>query len=175
MAFSQANKFGSRQGAGVSQNDLFRESIKQHGRGTPAHFDAMDAIKVTKVSAAREFEDFRQLPKFTHKTLAVIHPSPIKRMAKPRRPSPDFEVQASPTRMVHRPTGRHEIPESLLRPPVEISAGRKSRPKSSLGFGSSQPRWGKRLDGGKAVRKSAAEIQEQNRANAEAEKLKIIN
>ena len=63
-----------------------------HGRGTPAQYDALDAIKVSKVSAAREFEDFRQLPKFTHKELAVIHPSPIKRMPKPRRPSPEFEL-----------------------------------------------------------------------------------
>ena len=75
---------------------MFRESLKIHGRGTPALYDAMDAIRVSKVSAATEFEDFRQLPKFTHKTLAVIHPSPIKRMPKPRRPSPEFEAQGSP-------------------------------------------------------------------------------
>lgn len=166
----------SRQNGGVSQNDLFRESLKLHGRNTPAHYDAMDAIKVTKVSAATEFEDFRQLPKFTHKTLAVIHPSPIKRMPKPRRPSPDFETRGSPTRLVHRPSGRYEIPESLLRPPMQISAGRKSRPKSSLGFGTSQPRFGlKNRGGGKGVRKTAAELQEQNRANVEADKNKVIN
>lgn len=148
MAYSgSANKYG-RQNNNVSQNDLYRQSIKIHGKGTPAQFDALDAIKVSKVSQAHEFEDFRQLPKFTHKELAVIHPSPIKRMPKPRRPSPEFELRASPTRLVNRPTGKFEIPESLVRPPMEITAGRKTRPKSSLGFGSSQPRFGQKRTGG---------------------------
>ena len=65
----------------VSQGELFRETQKMYGRGTDAHFDALNAIKVNRVSAATEFEDFRRLPKYTHVPLAVIHPSPIKRMA----------------------------------------------------------------------------------------------
>ena len=63
-----------------------------------------------------------------------------------------------------------------MRPPMEITGGRKSRPKSSLGFGSSQPRWGTKGRGAdKGVRKSAAEQQEAIRANIEAEKVKAIN
>lgn len=121
---------------------MLRESGKLHGRGSQAQFEALDAIRVTKVSAAKEFEDFRQLPKYSHVPLAVINPSPVKRVVKPRRPSPEFEILGSPSKQVHRPKGRMEIPESLMRPPMEISVGKKKRPKSSLGFGSSQPRFG---------------------------------
>lgn len=121
----------------MSQGDLYRETLKAYGKGTDAHFDALDAIKVTKVSAAKEFEDFRRLPKYSHVPLAVIHPSPVKRHSKPRRPSPDFEIESSPQRLVHRPGKKYEIPDALMRPPIEITAGKKVRPKSSLGFGSS--------------------------------------
>jgi len=69
-----------------------RETLKTYGKNTDAFFDASDAIKVQKVSAATEFEDFRRLPKYSHVPLAVIHPSPIKRMAKPKRPDADFEI-----------------------------------------------------------------------------------
>ena len=80
----------------VSQNDIFRETAKQYGRNTEAYHDALDNIKASKVSFATEFEDFRQLPKYSHVPLAVIHPSPIKRLPKPQRPVPDFEINASP-------------------------------------------------------------------------------
>ena len=88
---------------GVNQSDLFRDSLKMHGKNSQAYYDALDAIKVSKTSAAHEFEDFRQLPKYSHVPLAVIHPSPIKRMPKPRRPDPEFEASGSPSRFVHRP------------------------------------------------------------------------
>ena len=126
----------------VNQSDLYRDTLKSYQKGSEAQFDALDAIKVSKVSFAREFEDFRQLPKYSHIPLAVIHPSPVKRVQKPRRPSPDFELQSSPQRMVTRPTFRQDIPESLVRPPVQVTAGGKKRPKSSLGFGSSTSRFG---------------------------------
>jgi len=99
MAFSGtggSNKFRQSQ---TSQAELYRENLKAYGKGTDAYYDATEAIKVQRVSAATEFEDFRRLPKYTHIPLAVIHPSPIKRMMKPRRPDCDFEVQASPSRM----------------------------------------------------------------------------
>ena len=91
MAFSGSAN-AQRRGNFVSQNDLFRESMKKYGKNSQAYHDALDAIKVSKVSFSKEFEDFRQLPKYSHVPLAVIHPSPIKRMQKPQRPDPDFEL-----------------------------------------------------------------------------------
>ena len=172
MAFSGSNK--NLKGA-FNQSDLYRETQKKYGRNTDAYHDALDAIKVSRVSFSKEFEDFRQLPKYSHVPLAVIHPSPIKRMPKPRRPEPDFEVEASPSRIIQRPGPRYEIPESLARPPVEISAGgRKRRPKSGVGFGSSQPRFGSRIASAKSSSKFA-DRQDAERAKIEQEKLRVIN
>ncbi len=67
----------------------------------------------------------------------------------------------------------YEIPESLMRPPTEISGGKKARPKSSLGFGSSQPRWGKKVGVGKTAK--FADRKEGERAKIDAEKNRVIN
>ena len=91
---------------------------------------------------ATEFEDFRQLPKFSHVPLAVINPSPVKRVAKPVRPDPDFEAEFSPYRLQDRPSPRPEIPESLMRAPRDESAGDKRiKPKAAIAFGSKQHRY----------------------------------
>jgi len=148
--------------------------MKKYGKNTEAYHDALDAIKVSKVSFSKEFEDFRQLPKYSHIPLAVIHPSPIKRMPRTIRPDPDFEFMSSPTRLHNRPGPQFEIPESLTRPPVEISGGKKSRPKSSLGFGSSQPRFGKKKTGVRSTSKYGNRM-EGAQAKAEAERQKVVN
>ena len=130
--------------ATYNQADFLKETSKTFGRGSEAYHDALNAQKVSKVSFSKEFEEFRQLPKFSHVPLAVIHPSPIKRLANPKRPDPDFEIEASPTKLLNRPGKRYEVPDSLQRPPgMEPTTVKKSRPKTaSLGFGSSQPRFG---------------------------------
>ena len=138
--------------------------------------DALDAIKVSKVSQATEFEDFRQLPKYSHVPLAVIHPSPVKRMAKPMRPDPDFEADASPCRLQQRSRSRHEIPESLMRAPRDDAAGdRKVKPKASIGFGTGQARWGQKGKKGGNIRMSASERQAEQQSKFEAEKAKEVN
>ena len=114
MAFLHGQRFGYPE---TTQKELFRESMKKYGKDTPAYYDGLDALKVTKVSHARETEDCYQLPKYSHVALGVIHPSPVKRMTKPTRPDPDFEAEGSPERIRVRPLGKPEIPESLQRPP----------------------------------------------------------
>ena len=89
MAFSDnRNMRGS-----YSQAEFMKETSKQFGRNSEAYHDALGAMKISKVSFSKEFEDFRQLPKFSHKHLAVIHPSPVKRLPPPRRPEPDYEPE----------------------------------------------------------------------------------
>ena len=74
-----------------SQAEFMKETSKQFRRNSEAYHDALGAMKISKVSFSKEFEDFRQLPKFSHKHLAVIHPSPVKRLPPLRRPEPDYE------------------------------------------------------------------------------------
>ena len=100
------------------------------------------------------------MPKFSHVPLAVIHPSPVKRMAKPMRPNPEFEAEFSPYRLQQRSSSRHEIPESLMRAPRDDSTGdKKIKPKASIGFGTGQARFGlkSKRGGPGGMRVSAAE------------------
>lgn len=64
----------------MNQGDLYKETLKTYNKNKEIQFDALDAIKITKVSQAKEFEDFRRLPKYSHVPLAVINPSPVKRL-----------------------------------------------------------------------------------------------
>ena len=154
--------------------------MREHGRHSQALHDALDAIKVSKVSQATEFEDFRQLPKFSHVALGVIHPSPVKRMAKPIRPDPELEAEFSPYRLQDRPEPRPEFPESLMRAPRDESAGEKRvKPRATIAFGSKQNRFQQKTAGqGGAqgsMRQSLAEREAEQQLKMEAEKAKEIN
>ena len=77
MSWGTGTKFRPGQ---TSQAELLRESGKLYGKGSQAQFEALDAVRVTKQSAVQEWEDFRKLPKYSHVPLAVINPSPVKRV-----------------------------------------------------------------------------------------------
>lgn len=51
--------------------------------------------KIHEIEKAKDFEKFRQLPKFTHVPYAVIHPSPRKRQTPSPPPNPDLQVTSS--------------------------------------------------------------------------------
>ena len=82
-------------------------------------------MHVNKVSQAKEFESFRNIPKFSKPNLAVIHPSPKKKHRQPMRADPNLEFDAVP--FAPKPYQRHvrKIPEHLTRPPIEV----KSEPR----------------------------------------------
>lgn len=61
-------------------------SVERHLRSS-ATFKEMEC--------AREFETFKQLPKFNHVPYAVIHPSPDKVRKPSPPPRPDFKMVAS--------------------------------------------------------------------------------
>jgi hypothetical protein len=45
-----------------------------------------------KVSKAKEFETYKNLPKYNHVPLAVIHPSPRKKKSPEASPTPPLKV-----------------------------------------------------------------------------------
>ena len=116
--------------------------------------EALDAIHVKHVSQAKEYETFKQLPKFSHIPLAVIHPAVRDRRRAPIKATPDMEkeINISPARIAAKENKVKDIPESLLRPPVTVGRGgssaskkRKQRPVS-VEFGGSQPRFGEKSE-----------------------------
>lgn len=78
-------------------------------------------IRVARVSAAKEFEDFRSLPKYNHVPLAVINPSPTKKRARKQSETPDMEYWGTTCRLAERKNMRFEIPEHLTKPEVVIT------------------------------------------------------
>ena len=121
------------------------------------------------VSQAREYETFKQLPKFDHVSLAVIHPTSRQRRRAPVKPTPDMEkeINVSPARLNAKLDTRKEIPESLSRPPMTSSSGgggggrsssnKNKRPRAiSVHFGGTQPRFAlPKKDGDKDGQKRA--------------------
>ena len=104
---------------------VMSQTMTGTGKMSQATRDALDAIKVKHVSQAREYETFKQLPKFDHVSLAVIHPTSRQRKRVPVRPTPDMEkeINVSPARLNAKVDTRKEIPESLSRPPITSSMG----------------------------------------------------
>ena len=64
------------------------------GKMSNATEQAFAQINVQHVSQAKEFEEFRRLPKFNHVPMAVIHPSPKKKRPGPKKQAADFELVA---------------------------------------------------------------------------------
>ena len=69
---------------------------------------------------AKEFESFKNIPRFSHKPLSVIHPSPTKVDRKLKHVPPStLAFDASPVTVAHRKTNSKNIPEHLTRPPID--------------------------------------------------------
>ena len=66
----------------------------KYGKMSNATEKALAQINVQHVSQAKEFEEFRRLPKFNHVSMAVIHPSPKKKKPAPKKPIHNFELTA---------------------------------------------------------------------------------
>ena len=80
------------------------------------------------MTQAKEYQDYKRLPKFNHVPMAVIHPSPKKKRPTHKRTAIDLELVADVARKHEKVDNRPEIPESLTRPPVEFN---KRRTKSA--------------------------------------------
>lgn len=98
--------------ASAKQNFNRTQKVGQMSQATQ---DALNAIHVRHVSQAKEYEDFKQLPKFNHVPMGVIHPTNRRKVRDPVRPTPDMEKQVniSPLKLRQKPDMVREIPENL--------------------------------------------------------------
>ena len=92
---------------------------------------ALTEMHVHKVSEAKEFEGFRNIPKFSKPVLAVIHPSPTKKRPPVRKADLEFELEGSPARLLKKQHTHKEIPEHLMKPPIEATPTRQATRVSS--------------------------------------------
>lgn len=72
-------------------------------------------IRVHHQSAAKEFESYKQLPKFTKPSMAVIHPIGRGRNMNPCSTNPNLDVMPVSMNLKLRPFVDRDIPEHLKR------------------------------------------------------------
>ena len=94
--------------------------------------------KFIKVEKAKEFESYRQLPKYNKPVLACINPSPKKKRTPPREASPTIIVAGSTTKLQIKKVEKKQIPDHLMRAPMDSftsspSSKKFGRPKSAAG------------------------------------------
>jgi hypothetical protein len=91
------------------------------------------------VAKAKEFESFKQIPRYSHATLAVIHPPPLKHPKDVWKPPRDLSFDASIVEVQPKRFEPKNIPEALIRPPIDeetlirIKENAKAKPVEKLG------------------------------------------
>ena len=84
------------------------------------------------VAKAREFESFKNIPRFSHKLGAVIHPSPSKlKREQTHKPPKTLNFDGVPVALAKRPE-KPQLPEELVRPPIDEEKLFKLREQDKL-------------------------------------------
>jgi hypothetical protein len=110
-------------------------------------------VKFLKVEKAKEFETFRNLPKFNHVPMAVIHPSPRKKIRPETSPTPNLALTGNHAKLLVKRYEPKQLPDHLIRAPMDSSYSTFSpkRSKSTAAFGGSPTGSPKK---GKSIRKA---------------------
>jgi hypothetical protein len=143
----------------------FNKSGDLYGSSTSLGNSNGFSVKYHKVEKAREFEQYRQLPKYSHISLAVIHPSPIKKLPPAREVSPQIIVAAHPAKLQYKKYEKKQIPDHLMRAPMDSftsspvsrggGGGGGSKGRSKSGKRGSKPVAGANTEGKRAKRAEA--------------------
>ena len=84
------------------------------------------------MAKAKEFESFKQIPRFSHKLGAVIHPSPTKVKREPtHKPPKTLQFDGSPLALAKR-ADKVQLPEELIRPAIDEDKLFKLREQDKL-------------------------------------------
>jgi hypothetical protein len=88
-------------------------------------------VKLLKVEKAKEFETFRNLPKFNHVPYAVIHPSPRKKSRPSMSPTPNLTMSGTTSKLQVRRYEPKQLPDHLIRAPLDSSFSSSPKRASS--------------------------------------------
>ena len=131
-------------------------------------------MKFIKVEKAKEFESYRQLPKYSKPVLACINPSPKKKRTPPREVSPTIIVAGSTTKLQPKKVEKRQIPDHLMRAPMDSFTSSPSAKRFS-GRAKSASGKGKKLGGGRDGENKRAKRAEANRKVFFSEVKKLID
>jgi hypothetical protein len=94
------------------------------------------------VTKAKEFEVFRNLPKYNHVSMAVIHPSPKKKNKVPLPPPAILDVSSASAKLGFRKYEPRIFPDHLMRAPMESFTASSPTKRASSGAGRANSRGG---------------------------------
>lgn len=63
-------------------------------------FGISSNVKLLQVEKAKEWESYRNLPKFNHVPMAVIHPSPRKKKRVEKSPTPNLTLAGNTAKLI---------------------------------------------------------------------------
>ena len=124
MNFSPYNERASSSSAALLKRTSSRKSVNQRPR-TPATSQSMKTL-VHHQSKAKEFETFKQLPRFSHKNMACINPVARTKPLNNADSAPDFTILPESIRLRHKEVVSKDLPDHLMRAPIQP---RKAKPK----------------------------------------------
>ena len=104
--------------------------------------DRTNSVKFMVVSKAKEFEVFKNLPKYSHVPMAVIHPSPKKKARVPLPPPAILDISACQAKLGLRKYQPKVIPDHLMRAPQDSFSGTTNTKRASSASGTSITRGG---------------------------------
>lgn len=119
-------------------------------------------VHVEKVSHAKYFEKFRELPKYSHKELACINPVPKQLKPKKVPRPPLLELESNTLEIKPRAATAKNIPQHLIKPPIVHTPVAEAPIKKSNQHPSGRPL---------TLKEKKAALEEQKKLQAEARKL----
>ena len=117
------------------------------------------------VEKAREFEQYKHLPKYNHVPYAVIHPSPRKKKELSPQKDLTFTMSGSSSKLIQKKYEPKVFPDHLMRAPLESTATPSYATKKS-------PSRSKSMKKGKSLREQKK--QKENAKKFESEKKRIV-
>mmetsp|Transcript_13206 Transcript_13206/g.20584 ORF Transcript_13206/g.20584 Transcript_13206/m.20584 type:complete len:571 (+) Transcript_13206:73-1785(+) len=122
------------------------------------------SIYDVKVEKAREFETFKQIPKFRHTPLSVINPPTKYAPKEPSHiPPKTMGFDGSTMGLAYRDLSKKEMPDHLVRPPIDEEALMRIKERSKMKLHQSQKKLTKKVSlavqkAEQAIAKTKAEI-----------------
>ena len=101
-------------------------------------------VRFLKVEKAKEYESFKRVPKFNHVSMAVINPSPRKMRSPPKSKSPTLNISATSAKIQIKKYEPKQIPDHLLRAPMDSFTSSPTAKKSGTGGGRAKTAGGSR-------------------------------
>ena len=122
MSFRAVSPYmGSKKDEASAEYGAFSGQPKMRkSASTKSDFRTQSAVHIYRQSKAQERPSYKELPKFTHANMAVIHPAPKPQAMRPSVSQPNFNIQADSVKFKTKQKVESKLkvlPDHLIRAP----------------------------------------------------------